>query len=307
MRQMQRLWVIAAAAFVAAGLATASSEATRPCFGAAARDAEHPCINHRLSFVAIPSPTDALLQPSALCQVIRRRLPEVCGFGVSGRVAAPSIALLGDSHGLHWRAALGVMARREHVRGVSLTHHRCPFSTAQKPTIACLGWVRSATAWLKRHPSVHTVFVSADAGSGVVAPYGHYNETRYNGFMNAWRSLPPSVHEIFVLRDVPQSAYLSVGGCIKRAVARGRNPGLRCARPRHLALHTDPEVTAATLFASPRVKVIDMTPFMCDEQRCFPVVGGALVIKDHGHLTRTFSTTLGPFVQRAVERLRAGA
>ena len=52
---------------------------------------------------------------------------------------------------------------------------------------------------------------------------------------------------------------------------------------------------------------MDLTPLMCGERRCFPVVGGALVIKDHGHLTRTFSATLGPFVQRAVQRLRAGA
>jgi hypothetical protein len=43
---------------------------------------------------------------------------------------------------------------------------------------------------------------------------------------------------------------------------------------------------------------------MCDEQSCLPVVGGALVIKDIGHMTRTFSRTLGPYLGRAVDRLR---
>jgi hypothetical protein len=53
------------------------------------------------------------------------------------------------------------------------------------------------------------------------------------------------------------------------------------------------------------VKLIDLTPFMCDDRACFPVVGGALVIKDVGHLTRTFSATLGPFLGRAVAAVQA--
>ena len=66
----------------------------------------------------------------------------------------------------------------------------------------------------------------------------------------------------------------------------------------------DPAVLAAKRFASPRVHVIDMTRFICNRRRCFPVVGGVLVHKDIGHLTRLFSTTLGPFVLRALNRLR---
>lgn len=299
--------VTAAAVLGAAALATSASDATPSCFGAAARDAEHPCVNHRLDFVAIPSPAAALLQTNAPCRVVRRQSPEVCGFGVPAAEAAPSVALLGDSHALHWLAALTVMARNEHWRGASLTHHRCPFSLARKPTIRCGGWVRSALAWLAGHPEIHTVFVSADADSAVVAAPGRATATKIRGFIDAWRSLPSSVREVFVLHDVPQSAYLTVGTCIARAVARHRNPGIRCARPRAPALHADREAAAAAQLASARVKVVDLTPFMCDERRCFPVVGGALVIKDHGHLTRTFSATLGPFLQRAVERLRTGA
>jgi hypothetical protein len=55
---------------------------------------------------------------------------------------------------------------------------------------------------------------------------------------------------------------------------------------------------------SPRVRAIDMTDFMCDSRRCFPVVGGVLVHKDVGHLTRAFSTTLGPYLLRAADAAR---
>ena len=43
-----------------------------------------------------------------------------------------------------------------------------------------------------------------------------------------------------------------------------------------------------------RVRLIDLTNFMCDQANCFPVVGGALVIRDIGHLTRTFSDLARP-------------
>jgi hypothetical protein len=39
----------------------------------------------------------------------------------------------------------------------------------------------------------------------------------------------------------------------------------------------------------------------CAPPLCFPVVGGALVYKDDQHLTDVFATTLGPYLQRALE------
>ena len=49
-------------------------------------------------------------------------------------------------------------------------------------------------------------------------------------------------------------------------------------------------------------QLVDSREYMCDETNCYPVVGGALVIKDTGHLTRTFSTSLGPFLGRELKR-----
>ena len=44
------------------------------------------------------------------------------------------------------------------------------------------------------------------------------------------------------------------------------------------------------------MKLVDLTRFMCDRRRCYPVVGGALVHRDVGHMTRTFATTLAPYL-----------
>ena len=54
---------------------------------------------------------------------------------------------------------------------------------------------------------------------------------------------------------------------------------------------------------SPRVRLVNLTPFMCDRAKCYPVVGGALVHKDGGHITQVFSRSLGPYLGRYVDRL----
>ncbi len=287
------------------GEAVGGKAAAKACFGAAARDPEEPCVNRKLDFVAIPSPRDALLQPSAPCRLIQRR-PEVCGFGVGRKVAAPSVALVGDSHAVHWRAALAVVARKERWRGVTIYRSGCPFSVAKRPTVRCGGWVRRVLRWLTDHPGIRTVYVSANSGPSVLAPPGQEAATKINGYASVWEALPSSVREVFVLHDVPD-ATTTTGACVARAVARHHEPGIGCARSRAAALATDHQAVAAEQFASDRVEAIDLTPFMCDDQQCFPVVGGALVIKDIGHLTRTFSTTLAPFLRRAVWRTRVSS
>ena len=55
------------------------------------------------------------------------------------------------------------------------------------------------------------------------------------------------------------------------------------------------------------VRLADLTRFMCDARRCFPVVGGALVHKDEHHMTTVCARTLWPYLARRVDRLVKGA
>jgi hypothetical protein len=295
-------------AFAAAGASpgTRRDGATPACFGAAARDPAAPCVNKALNRIAIPSPYDAPLEPSEPCELIERTAPPACAFGTPAAKAVRSVALMGDSHSTHWRAAIAYLARRRRWHGVSLNRNLCPFTLAvTTQQERCKGWTRGALRWLRNHPEVSSLFVSANAGSGTVAEHGQSRtDAKVDGYRRAWREIPRSVREIFVLRDVPH-ARSSTPGCVTRAVARHHNPAVRCARPRRDALVRDLEAIAADEDPADRVKVVDLTSFMCDEQRCPPVVGGALVIKDIGHMTRTFSRTLGPYLGQAIDRLRS--
>jgi hypothetical protein len=281
------------------------------CFGAAARDPEHPCDNPRLKYAVVPTPSDAQITPSAPCTPIQQtRKSAICAFGVRSSKAVATIALLGDSHAVHWRAALEVVARAKRWRGLTIYRSQCPFSEAisslpEPARSECSKWNRNVPQWFHRHPNVSTVFVSEHSYAGIIAPRGQdVFAAKVAGYMNAWKALPTSVKHIIVIRDTPYNRTTTIA-CVERAMAKRQPAGLVCALPRSAALVPDAAAVGATQVGSPRVELEDLTPFMCDSQLCYPVIGGALVHKDNGHLTRVFATTLGPFLLRDVNRLMA--
>ncbi len=271
------------------------------CFGAAARDPLRPCANPALRTAVVPTPLNARITPNAYCLPTSRvGLVGPCAFGADEAQAVGTIALVGDSHAGHWRGAMEVVAQAKRWRGLSMTHTSCPL-TAARPTLPtafrsdqCVQWNREMLAWFGRHPEVHTVFVSAHPArfpTGAAA-----------GYRAAWRRLPASVKHVFVIRDTPRQVAGQTG-CINGARARHRSASALCTVPRRDALPSDPEASAVYGAHDPRVRVLDLSRYFCSLSRCFTVVGGVLVLKDSGHITRTFSTTLGPYLLRAVGTL----
>lgn len=290
-----------------AGAASAKSAAARQCFGAAARDPEAPCSNPKLRLTVVPKPSAAFKSPNWPCTLTdSNAVIPVCVFGATG--AAGTVALIGDSHAAHWRAAVDYLAGVKHWRGLSLMRPGCPFSTAlerlrEQLRRECVAWHRALPRWFQQHPNVSTVFTVAESGADWVVPRGSSaSATARNGFVQAFRRLPPTVKRLVVIRDSPK-ARTSTAACIERAIARGQPAGRSCAVRRRAALVSDPASAAALQMHSRRVQTIDLTHFFCDAQRCYPVVGGALVYKDDHHLTTVFVRTLGPYLLRSFDRL----
>jgi hypothetical protein len=73
-----------------------------------------------------------------------------------------------------------------------------------------------------------------------------------------------------------------------------------CKEPRSTADRVDTAQVAAEQSGLPHVRVVDLTHFFCRGDWCFPVVGGVLTHKDHGHITRLYSRLLGPYLNRAM-------
>lgn len=271
-----------------------------PCFGAASRDPDDPCSNPELDLMVVPTPLEAKETENAPCEVVARgeRL-RVCQFGAVGE-AAPTVALVGDSHAAAWRAPVERVARAGGVGGVSLTYSGCPFSTAVRDVPQplrgrCEQFRDEVFAWLAGQPQIRTVITVALAGgSGVVEQDGRTQaESAVDGYIDAWRRLPDTVEQIVVVRDNPKAGK-GTDECVQGAIDAGVPAGPECAIPRDEALDPDPQVAAAQVGGDLRVRVVDLTERFCDEDRCFPVIGGALVHRDQDHINPVFGATLAP-------------
>lgn len=276
---------------------------TPTCFGAAAHDPDRMCSNAALRHSVTPMPREARTLPNSPCRIIEHG-PDVCAFGASD--GAATIALVGDSHAGHWRGALNVVARAKGWRGLSITHSSCPLQKALRDLreprrTSCARWKRTVFAWFAKHPEVRTVFVAGLTGGSSVVPRAGRSrfETSVAGYADAWRALPASVSRIVVIRDTPK-VHSDTDTCVTRAVARGRSsPGTVCAVSRAHAFDRDPAMTAAARVGGRRIATVNLTRFFCDA-RCYPVVGGVLVLRDSHHMTGAFSGTLGPYLLEAL-------
>jgi hypothetical protein len=293
--------VAVAAVALLAIVATASAAAPARCEGAAALHPIHPCTNR--SPTVSPRPGDIGLHPATFgCRPVRAAPDHTCTFGAAAARARAHVALIGDSHALHWRAAIEVVARARRWRGFSITTTGCPLSAAVVHIPGgqrCVAWYAAVRAWLRRHPSITTVFVSQSVRMPMVAPGRTEAELKRAGHRRAWTTLPGSVRRVIVLRDVPDPRD-DTFECVEQAVAAGLPPlAQACPTPRATALAADPAIGVARSLRSRRIRPIDLSSLFCAPRNCYPVVGGIQVYADvFGHITAAYMRTVGPYLLR---------
>ena len=291
---------------LAALLAGTSTAAAAPakCLGAAARDPHRPCTNRSQTLLPTRSDVVSLAPTTIDCKLTPQKPEPVCTFGASARRARTSVALIGDSHALHWRAAVDVVAKARRWRAYSITTAGCPFSAAVTHLPegfgdVCITWYREARRWFADHPEVSTVFVSQKADTPVSAPGKTEAELKFAGFRRAWSRLPRTVKRVIVLRDVPDPVD-DTFECVEAAVATGiPRLAVACPSPRSAALKPDVAVTTARALRSRRYRAIDLSSLFCTAANCYPVIGGMQVYADTlGHITAGYMRTVAPYLLR---------
>jgi hypothetical protein len=258
--------------------------------------------------VLVPAQALSSVEDNGPCRHFRREAGvSVCDFGVAPEQATGNVALVGDSHASHWRAALDVVATEHAWRGLSVTHTSCPFSTATKliPEPArsgCVRWAKALPAYFVAHPEIDTLFVVGITGGKVYVPPGQTMfQRKVSGYLDAWSELPDTIKHIVVIRDTPKMTRRTAG-CVDRAMAAHKLAGKSCAVARRRALAADPQVAAARQERTRHVQVVDLTSRLCNSRQCFPVIGGVLVYKDVHHFTLAFSRSLGAPLAHAVDQ-----
>jgi hypothetical protein len=222
--------------------------------------------------------------------------------------ATRHIALIGDSHTFHWRAALNVVLQAQSWDGYVLTDSGCFFNEEVGGfSQGCLDWYHRAQAWIRDHPEVDTIFLTSNADTPLPPRAGQtYEQVKTDGFRRALLALPSTVKHVIVLRDLTRAAP-GTFGCIAAAIAAGTSRlAPLCPVPRSVALREDLAVAAVKSLHDPRFEYIDLSRYVCSAVNCYPVVGGAQVNADiYGHLLTPFMRTLGPYLLRELRRREA--
>ena len=218
-------------------------ENTPRCFGAATLDPKRPCTNPTRELYPEGEDPYALDTAAAGCA---DDITRGCGFGLGSEVAKGYFAVLGDSHVVHWRGALSLIAQIYSWRGYSHSTGGCFFSAAARLfTPGCGDWYQATLSWFHEHPEVSTVFVTANADTPVALEEGQTTrDVKVEGFKQAFRALPKSVKHIVVLRDTPASSQPTLD-CVGRELTAGTRDWPACALERPVALREDMAVLAA--------------------------------------------------------------
>jgi len=106
----------------------------------------------------------------------------------------------------------------------------------------------------------------------------------------AWSRLIEMGLDVRPIRSTPVLAFDP-----DKCLIDSKNWSIDCAPTRDIAFRTDLVAKAADEL---KLRVLDLTKYMCGADRCPIVIGGTLVYRDRHHLTATFARSLGNAFER---------
>ena len=267
------------------------------CFGAPGID--RTCDEPLLDGVLVPAPVlnedrgdafdDGCMVDHDSAELIR------CNYG-SERTDAVVVALVGDSHASMWLAALQEIAEAENMRIETFLKSGCAYNAVDTSDYMhdselCDQWKVNVDDQLARMPELSMV-VTSYRSSLVKASKADTIE----GFEKLWNPLVERGIDVVAIADVAEMRKNSVA-CVDSKQDSGDYSS--CAMPRDDAFA---KVADRQKAAADRVGAtyIDLNPYLCDDKRCFMVVGHVMTFRDPTHLSATFARTVGPLLGAAL-------
>ncbi|WP_434450936.1 acyltransferase family protein [Lentzea sp. E54] len=231
---------------------------------------------------------------------------KVCDFSGDGE-PTQTVWLLGDSHAEQWQPPVFEVARKEKwllkigilggcpFADVEFTGYRSP--AGPRDILRCRDWTEQMNPVIANDkPSMVLMsFFSrqefVDDGSG-----RSQTEQYRSGIEPWWQKWTENGTRVFVFADPPYNRDVRSTSC----VLLNRSNPQACAIPRDRAQPPDPlgEVVKST--RNPRVSLIDLTDYFCDQKLCYGVIGNVAVYYDGDHVNSEYSRTLTPMVEKAL-------
>ena len=209
-------------------------------------------------------------------------LAAACGQSATGE-PGKLVMVVGDSRIQQFSAALQPLAAARGYTTAALLKGACPF-TLTGVASDCAEWnVRVLSHLLSLKPSA--VYLST---TQVGAPGG---ERMMPGIDEVVHTLTSAGISVIGLRDQPRLPYAPI------ACVQDKSPE-ECTTRKHTLYGDyrmiDPIREAAAKPGS--FHAIDLTPWVCPDDRCSPVIGNVFVYLDGNHLSQQYAATLAPML-----------
>ena len=226
-----------------------------------------------------------------------------CAFG-NTTDPERTIAMLGDSHAMHYLAALTAIADSRNWEVTTYFKSAC--SGTGDPHVvlkgrdedqgACAQWGDDALAAIIANPDVDSVVFA-----NVRSAYSEADGAQPIGpdtYDAAWKRLTDAGKKVLVIEDVPRT----FGGDVPDCLSTSADPS-GCDVAAGTALPDDAAADAAAAGSNKSVKLLDLTDKFCTDGLCHARIGGVVVYADAAHLTNTYARTLAPYIEVALINL----
>ena len=234
-------------------------------------------------------------------QNVTERRVKVCSYGPPD--AELEIAVVGDSHAVHWLPAFQALAQRRRVRILGIAKNACALSLTPvrhgdrgRTYTECTSWSKAVIAWLADHdPDVVLIAQSPRYSEGAGSQADR--ERVAAGMADAWRKISANGLRVLAIAPTP---WLPSKNQPSDCLAVARDWVKECSFAAADVLLPNAIATAAATTGTP---LIDVNDAFCIDGTCPPIVGGVLIYRDNQHVTATYARSLAERFQRELAQL----
>jgi peptidoglycan/LPS O-acetylase OafA/YrhL len=220
------------------------------------------------------------------------------------------VVLYGDSHAAQWLPALTAIATDHGWRLVAIVKTQCatvdhrqwnPYEKRTYPE--CDQWNAAALDRIGRErPDLvivsNSVFASFDIDGHQVASVDAPDE--WNAALGrTLAEVRDRAGHVVLLGDTPHSKTADPAACL----SAHQSNALACATPLPSATAPGRLEAEQAVASAAGVAFIDPTAWLCPSVPCPAIIGDLLIYRDGGHMTRTFSTALAPYLAASLPPL----
>lgn len=212
---------------------------------------------------------------------------------------------MGDSKAGQLLPALEDLASRNGWHIIAYLRSRCPWSATlttvgagdDSPYTNCQDWGRAVLGELEDGPAPDVLITAARPVVGV-PDHPRPDATSFRaiarGMGTYWEAMEARGTEVVAVRETPEMG-VDIPDCLSAPGATIAD----CSRSQADALPASPPTVQATQ-ANEDVPLVDLTPYLCPDGNCSPVLGDVVVYRDAHHLTRTYTLSLAPYLGAAL-------